>query len=257
MPQLYDITRKDQWSDPVYFDFKGIDPSILFGGDKAYIHGSASLGSSTKINLFEIDLATGKKLSEERSIWGGTGGVYPEGPHLYKRNGWYYLMISEGGTHDGHMITIARSRDIWSPYDPGPNNPFLAARGTNEYIQYTGHCDAFQDETGHWWGVCLGVRKDEGGRFVMGRKAFLTRGNRDGEWLSFEPVRSHIINLTPKDEFAAFSALTGIGYLYIRDANLTNYDIGRDSDHPHPVTCWPFPSVNVSHFHRKEAAKAT
>ncbi|KPM40589.1 hypothetical protein AK830_g5961 [Neonectria ditissima] len=75
---------KGQWSDPVYFEFKGIDPSILFDGDKTYIQGSAALGSSTKINLFEIDLATGKKLTEERSIWGGTGGVYPEGPHLYK-----------------------------------------------------------------------------------------------------------------------------------------------------------------------------
>ncbi|KAF7553594.1 hypothetical protein G7Z17_g3522 [Cylindrodendrum hubeiense] len=220
---------KGEWSDPTYFDFKGIDPSILFDGDKAYIQGSAAPGPLTKINLFEIDLSTGKKLSEERTIWGGTGGIYPEGPHLYKRNGWYYLMISEGGTHEGHMITMARSRDVWGPYDPCPNNPILTARDTNEYIQYTGHCDAFQDETGQWWGVCLGVRKDEGGRFIMGRETFLTRGNWDGEWLSFETVKSHIDNLPPKDGSAALSAVANVDYLYIRDANLGNYEIDKTS----------------------------
>ncbi|KAL6413706.1 xylosidase/arabinosidase [Ilyonectria robusta] len=220
---------KGEWSDPVYFDFKGIDPSILFDGDKAYIQGSAAPGPFTKINLFEVDLTTGKKLSEERTIWGGTGGVYPEGPHLYKRNGWYYLMISEGGTFDGHMITMARSQDIWGPYDPCPNNPILTARDTKEYIQYTGHCEAFQDETGQWWGVCLGVRKDEGGRLIMGRETFLTRGNWDGEWLSFETVKSHIAGLTLKDGSTALSAVGNVDYLYIRDANLGNYDIHDNS----------------------------
>ncbi|KPM40586.1 hypothetical protein AK830_g5962 [Neonectria ditissima] len=124
---------------------------------------------------------------------------------------------------------MARSHDIWGPYNPCPDNPILTARGTNEYIQYTGHCDAFQDEVGNWWGVCLGVRKDEEGRFVMGRETFLTRGRWDGDWLSFEPVKSCIGNLSPKDGLAAFSAVTGMDYLYIRDANLDNYDIGRDS----------------------------
>ncbi|KAH7156200.1 glycosyl hydrolase [Dactylonectria macrodidyma] len=221
------VTTKDiwegVWSDPIYFDFKGIDPSILFDDGKTYIQGSAAPGPFTKINLFEIDLSTGKKLSDERTIWGGTGGIYPEGPHLYKRNGWYYLMISEGGTHEGHMITMARSRDVWGPYDPCPNNPILTARDTDEYIQYTGHCEAFQDESGQWWGVCLGVRKDEGGRFIMGRETFLTRGNWDCEWLSFETVKSYIPNLPPKDGSSVISAAVGIDYLYIRDVNLTNY----------------------------------
>ena len=149
----------NKWSDLVYFDFYGIDPSIFFDDDgKVYMQGSSSPGPMTKIHMFEVDLQTGKKLSEEKEIWGGTGGVYPEGPHLYKRDSWYYLMISEGGTHEDHMITVARSKNVWGPYESFEQNPVLTARGTKENIQYTGHGDMVQDQEGQWWGVCLGVR---------------------------------------------------------------------------------------------------
>jgi beta-xylosidase len=70
------------WSDPVYFEFNGIDPSIFFDDDgKSYMQASASPGPMTKIHLFKIDLQTGKKLSE-KTIWDCTGGIYPEGPHV-------------------------------------------------------------------------------------------------------------------------------------------------------------------------------
>lgn len=85
-----------------------------------------------KIHLCEIDLKSGKKLSEEKKIWDGTGGIYSEGPHLYKKYGWYYILISEGGTHDGHMIRVARSKDIWGPYESFKGNAILTARGTDE-----------------------------------------------------------------------------------------------------------------------------
>jgi beta-xylosidase len=125
-----------EWSDPVYFEFRGIDPSIFFDGDgKAYIQGSAAPGPMTKIHLFEIDLKTGKKLTEEKKIWDGTGGIYPEGPHLYKKDSWYYIMISEGGTFEGHMITVARSKNVWGPYEAFKQNPILTAGGTSEYIR--------------------------------------------------------------------------------------------------------------------------
>jgi beta-xylosidase len=124
------------WSDPVYFEFDGIDPSIFFDDDgKSYMQGSASPGPMTKIHLFEIDLQTGKKLSEEKKIWDGTGGIYPEGPHMYKKDSWFYIMISEGGTCEGHMITVARSKNIWGPYEPFQQNPILTARDTTEYIR--------------------------------------------------------------------------------------------------------------------------
>ncbi|UPK95638.1 hypothetical protein LCI18_006573 [Fusarium solani-melongenae] len=218
----------NQWSDPVYFDFDGIDPSIFFDHGKAYLQGSASPGPFNNINLFEIDLQTGKKLSEERTIWTGTGGIFPEGPHIYKRNGWYYLMISEGGTWEGHMITMARSRDIWGPYEACPNNPILTARGTKDYVQHVGHCEAFQDDAGQWWGVCLGVRKDEEGRYIMGRETFITRGKWDEDWISFEMVKIDKNLDIPEVTSPTLSSAPGMDYLYIRDANLANYDVGDE-----------------------------
>ncbi|OQU94652.1 hypothetical protein CLAIMM_00982 [Cladophialophora immunda] len=222
----------DNWSDPVYFDFRGIDPSVFFDDDgRSYIQASANPGPMTKIHLFEIDLQTGQKLSEEKMVWAGTGGVNPEGPHLYKKDGWYYLLISEGGTHEGHMVTVARSRAVFGPYEAFEGNPVLTARGTDEYIQFTGHCDMFQDRAGSWWGVCLGVRKDRAGRFIMGRESFITSGKwPSGGWPSLELVKSNPEGLG----LPARTALTAkpmVDFVYIRDAALDDYGIlhgGRD-----------------------------
>ncbi|CAK7198476.1 hypothetical protein SEUCBS139899_001137 [Sporothrix eucalyptigena] len=219
-----------EWSDLVYFQFSGIDPSLFFDDDgKVYIQGSAAPGPYTKIKQFQIDLATGAALSEERLLWGGTGGIYPEGPHMYKRHGYYYLLISEGGTHEGHMITTARSQDIWGPYEACPHNPVLTAKGTDEYIRYTGHCDVLEDDQGQWWGVCLGVRKDAGGRFIMGRESFLTRGQWDGDWLSLERVKSNPSGLVRISGDGPLATTTpNIDFLYIRDAHLDNYKLNED-----------------------------
>jgi beta-xylosidase len=225
----------NEWSDPVYFEFQGIDPSLFFDDDgRAYIQGSAAPGPMTKIHQFEIDLQTGKKLSEERKIWDGTGGIYPEGPHLYKNDGWYYLLISEGGTHENHMITGARSKNLWGPYHAFDANPLLTASGTNNYIQYTGHCDIFQGKQGEWWGVCLGVRKDQGGRFPMGRETFLLSATWSaGGWPSLHNPTSDLVLpdgtalITAKDSMA-LTATPTMDYVYIRDPDLRKHQISSD-----------------------------
>ncbi|KAM6522950.1 hypothetical protein FALCPG4_012558 [Fusarium falciforme] len=135
-------------------------------------------------------------------------------------------MISEGGTWEGHMVTMARSRDIWGPYEACPNNPILAARGTKEYVQHVGHCEAFQDDAGQWWGVGLGVRRDEEGRYMMGRETFITRGKWDNDWVSFEMVKADKSHDISKVTSPTLSSVPGMDYLYIRDANLANYDVG-------------------------------
>lgn len=188
-----------------------------------YVHGASVCG----ITAFEIDIESGKRLSEERMVWRGTGGAYPEGPHAYKINDWYYLVISEGGTFDNHMVTMARSRDIWGPFEECPNNPILTTYGTDSYIQHAGHCDIFQDGNGRWLGVCLGVRKDSAGRFVMGRETFLVTGTWDGDWLSFDPIRSNPEGFTPKNGQATPLADADVGFLYIRDADMSKYQIVR------------------------------
>ncbi|KAH6879886.1 putative xylosidase/arabinosidase [Thelonectria olida] len=180
----------DVWNDPVFYDFMAIDTSLFWDDDdRVYVIGAAGPPPETAIRQFEIDLKTGKKLSEEKLLWEGITKVYPEGPHMYKKDGWYYLLIAEGGCFADHHTIMARSRDIWGPYEVNPANPVLAKADPNGYIQYTGHGDLFQDPLGQWYFVCLGVRKNNG-RFIMGRETVLTTATwPEGEFPVIDTVQ--------------------------------------------------------------------
>lgn len=157
-----------EWSDPVWIDHGGIDPSLFWDDDgKVYYLGSG-------MHQFEIDLATGKKLSEVKKIWNGTGGRCPEGPHMYKRDGWYYLMIAEGGTEYGHMQTIARSRSVWGPFESCPGNPILTHRDDiGSPFQAVGHADIVDDPDGNWWMVFHAIRPSVAQLHHIGRETML------------------------------------------------------------------------------------
>jgi xylan 1,4-beta-xylosidase len=173
------VTAKDPagpWSEPVWLrGYGGIDPSLFFDDDgKVYL---TSTGSAPGIYQAEIDLAKGKLLTAPpRIVWKGTGGRYPEGPHLYKIAGRYYLMISEGGTEYGHMVTIARGSSPWGPFEPCARNPILTHRDTplSQPIQGTGHADLVQDAEGTWWMVFLAFRPQANYYWHhLGRETFL------------------------------------------------------------------------------------
>jgi xylan 1,4-beta-xylosidase len=159
------------WSDPIWIEAQGIDPDLFFDDD-----GKSYVISSTFI-LYEIDLKTGKFLSEGRKLWNGTGGRYPEGPHIYKKDGYYYLMIAEGGTEEAHSETIARSKSIFGPYNQNPSNPILAhcnAAGQGNPIQGVGHADIINAHDGSWWIVFHGYRTVGGGtHHILGRETCL------------------------------------------------------------------------------------
>lgn len=164
-----------EWSEPIWIDHQGIDPSLFFDHDgKVYYTGTGSSRDKAGIYQFEIDIKTGKKLSETKFVWGGTGGSSPEGPHLYKINDIYYLIISEGGTEHGHMITAARSKAPYGPFEPCPRNPILSNRSLKAPIKATGHADLIQAQDGSWWTVCLGIRPvGYPFRHHLGRETFL------------------------------------------------------------------------------------
>ena len=112
----------------------------------------------------EIDINTGKKLTDSRCIWQGSGGRYLESPHLYKINGTYYLMAAEGGTEYGHMITLARGDSVWGDkggrFTTYPDNPIITNRNKAPYIiQGIGHGDLICDKYGDWHILCLGFRQ--------------------------------------------------------------------------------------------------
>ncbi|GAP84501.1 putative xylosidase arabinosidase protein [Rosellinia necatrix] len=173
------------WSDPVTFRTSLIDPDLFWDDDgRTYV-------ATQGVVLQEIDLATGELSQPPVSLWNGTGGVWPEGPHLYKKDGWYYLMIAEGGTETNHSITIARSRALKGPYEAYEHNPILTNRGTDEYFQTVGHGDLFQDAAGNWWGMCLATRSGPAWEvYPMGREAVLFPVTWDeGAWPVLQPVR--------------------------------------------------------------------
>jgi alpha-N-arabinofuranosidase len=169
---VYTHDPAGEWSEPIWIDYRGIDPSLFFDTD-GHVYVSAE-GQPTGIYLFEIDLKTGQRRTETRCIWTGTGGRFPEGPHLYYLNNRYYLMIAEGGTEYGHMVTIARSDSPWGPFEPCPHNPILTHRNRGFHpIQGTGHADLVEALDGSWWLVFLAFRPYGGNFHHLGRETFL------------------------------------------------------------------------------------
>lgn len=143
-----------EWSEPIRLPFGGIDPSLFFDEDgKVYY-----TGTDEGVFICEVNIETGEAIGEKVYAWNGTGGNNPEGPHLYKINGYYYLLIAEGGTELGHMTTIARAKEVYGPYESCPHNPILTNRGVNLPIKAIGHADLFTDANDNWWVVCLGNR---------------------------------------------------------------------------------------------------
>lgn len=145
----------------VEIDVPGIDPDIYFEDGRTYVQFTGYIDDKgTKaIRQVEIDLATGKILDGPKILTYGTGGRDVEGPHILKKDGWYYLLVAEGGTGEGHMITIFRSKELWGSYESDPDNPIFTNRDrANEAIQNVGHGDLFTDPDGNWWLVCLSTR---------------------------------------------------------------------------------------------------
>ena len=164
-----------EWSEPVWIAEKTwvMDPSLFFDDDGKVYYTRHGGGRNGGIYQAVIDIATGKLLEEPRLIWTGTGGIWPEGPHLYKTKGWYYLLISEGGTSYGHSLTIARARSPWGPFEANPANPILTHRDRPDLpLQAVGHADLVETPSGSWWITLLGVRPIERNHHI-GRETLL------------------------------------------------------------------------------------
>jgi beta-xylosidase len=195
-----DPFKDDSWSDPIHIPnpSSNIDPDIFWDDDgKVYVALSSEV-------LQEVDLSSSPvTASSPREIWTGTGWPYPEQPNLYKRpDGYYYLVIAEGGTELNHSSSVARSKDIYGPYESYAANPILTNRGTAQYFQTVGAADLFEDEWGRWWGTGLATRSGPKWEiYPMGREAVLfpVTWGVDG-WPVLDPVRGKMSgwNLPPK-----------------------------------------------------------
>lgn len=175
---------RGEWSDPVWIDHEGIDPSLFWDTDgRAYLIATHNDERGVQcIGQFEIDLKTGRRLGPTRPIWYGSGGKAPEGPHMYRINGWYYLMIAEGGTEYGHMETIARSRSVWGPFEGCPRNPILThVNAAWPDFQAVGHGDLIQTPDGDWRMLFHGIRPSTALLHHIGRETLLAPVTWDAE----------------------------------------------------------------------------
>ena len=166
------------WSEPIWIDAQGYDPSLFFDDDgTCYLTKAGSDQGGHGIVQYRIDPDSGEHRSPARLVWAGSGGFGVEGPHLLRHGAWYYLLCAEGATHVGHMVTIARSAAADGPYTSCPRNPILTHRDQLvRTILATGHGDLVQAQDSSWWMVCLGIRSHGSlcmAQHVLGRETFL------------------------------------------------------------------------------------
>lgn len=171
------------WSDPhILEDAPGIDPSLLFDDDgRVWYTGNwrppdPEFEGQAEIWLQELDLDAMQLVGDKHYLWRGCcQGAHAEGPHLYKKDGYYYLLISEGGTGFEHAISVAISRSPTGPYQNNPRNPVLTHRHLSyDYpISGVGHADLVETQDGRWFAVALGWRLIDGAHGILGRETFL------------------------------------------------------------------------------------
>ena len=191
------------WSEPYYLEgAQGIDPSLFFDeDDRCYYIGTRPCQTGVKYNgdwyiwIQELDLETMKLIGEPKDVWNGAmkNICWPEGPHLYKKNGYYYIMHAEGGTGPEHAVCVCRSKDIWGPYENCFCNPILTHRhmGWNYPIRYVGHADMIETPNGEWYMVMLAVRPLEG-YTTMGRETFLAKVVWENDWPVVNPGKGRL-----------------------------------------------------------------
>lgn len=180
------ITASDPagpWSEPhIIKGAPGIDPDLFFDDNgKVYFVGTHSPGDITAngigaIWIQELDIDNWKLIGNRYSLWeGACDKNHTEGPHIYKRNGKYYLLVAEGGTGHHHAVMIAVSDHIFGPYQSSLRNPILTSRHLSRYnwVHSTGHADLVKLHDDRWYMVALGKRNDRDGHSNMGRETHL------------------------------------------------------------------------------------
>ncbi len=159
------------YSKPCYIDEDGIDPSLFHDED-----GRHYMLLNRGARILELDNTCKKQITEAKLLYYGAQKRVPEGPHLLKKDGWYYLFLAEGGTGPGHRITVARSKELFGNYEPCPYNPIMRQQDEKAGIQRCGHGKPVCTQNGEWYMVYLCGRrlKREGQSFsILGRETAL------------------------------------------------------------------------------------
>ncbi|HPN68434.1 MAG TPA: glycoside hydrolase family 43 protein [Saprospiraceae bacterium] len=218
------------WSEPIKQNFGGIDPSIFFDDDgKAYIvhndapnKGEELYNGHRVIKMWEYDMEKDNVIpgTDKIIVNGGVDlkdkPIWIEAPHIYKKDGKYFLMCAEGGTGDWHSEVIFKSDNIKGPYIPAPSNPILTQRHfpkeRKNKVDWAGHADLVLGPDNKYYGVFLAIRPNEEHRVNAGRETFILPVDWSGEYPVFE---NGLVPMKPKLKMpAGVTNMTGQkGYL--------------------------------------------
>ena len=171
-------TIEGEWSDPIYMNSSGFDPSLFHDEDgrKYFVNmlwdHRPGQNRFAGIVLQEYSPQERKLVGTRELIFEGTAIGFTEAPHLYKRNGYYYLITAEGGTGWGHAVTMARSRSLRGPYELHPDTYILTSRHRPDVeLQRAGHADLVDTQSGETYIVYLcGRPLRNRGRCTLGRE---------------------------------------------------------------------------------------
>ncbi len=155
------------YSQPAFIDEDGIDPSLFHEDGRHYM----LLNRGARI--LELSSDCKKQISEAKLLYYGHQKHAPEGPHILKKDGYYYLFQAEGGTGIGHRISVARSRELMGIYEPCPYNPILRQTDPEAALQRCGHGKPVSTPDGRWYMVYLCGRMLEHSFSILGRETAL------------------------------------------------------------------------------------
>lgn len=207
------------WSDPVWLPFDGIDPSLFFENDGTawMVHngmpdGEPRYEGHRAIWLQRFDTATRSMVGERYQLV--DSGVHPdtnpehvEGPHIFRRGDWYYLIAAEGGTGEQHAQMVWRSRTVTGPYEAWMGNPTLTQRDLDpsrpDPITSTGHAQFVELQDGSWWTVFLATRPYRGNQYNLGRETFLLPLEWQDDWPVVLPRGAHVPAITQRPTLPA------------------------------------------------------
>ncbi|MBW4081353.1 glycoside hydrolase family 43 protein [Paenibacillus sp. S150] len=180
------------WSEPVYLNSSGFDPSLFHDADgrkwllnALWDYRIPEGNKSSGIVMQEYDAVQRCLIGEPAKLFDCTPLKKTEAPHIYRQNGYYYLITAEGGTGTGHAVTVARSRELAGPYEVDPLNPMLTSRDNPGWpLQCAGHGSLVETPGGEWYMAHLCTRPVGGEYAILGRETALQQvyWNEEG-WL--------------------------------------------------------------------------
>jgi len=168
------------WSDPALLHMRGFDASLFHDGGESWLVNLVhdwrpGQGGSAGLEATRYDRGVRRLAGEPVPITLPPQAEWIEGPGLYRRGPWYYLLTADGGTGYQHQVTVARSRSLTGPYERDPHGPLITARHRPDLpLQKAGHGSLAETETGQWYLAYLASRPEgRRGPCVLGRETAL------------------------------------------------------------------------------------